>query len=237
MASDCSWACIKRGPWSILTHVDTAFQDPRPTHGHHDLFSFDLSAFGVPIIVDPCRSNYAAARDSEEAGILDEWHNTVIVDEARTGFVSRGYMPPKLCKSLRPKPKVEIDDTGLQIYVDSIPTLRPEVSVERVFTGSFVDDLKIKTRLSVFDSSVLRVSQVLYLAGDVRIERGRATIRIAGKEIVLRWVNLPKPVIRPAVRYVGYAHAESCTRLEWSSEVLGPHWESEFCLSVNQALE
>ena len=113
--SDRSCKLARKG-WRLLLHSETAVTDPRVTHGHHDLFSFDLSFEGVPLIVDPGRRNYALPRDEQAAGILEEWHNTFMFKNVRTGFCPRGYMPSSWLESFRSRPRVVSEGMPLRFY-------------------------------------------------------------------------------------------------------------------------
>lgn len=234
IAADGSWARLARGPWSLLTHADVSPGENRPTHGHHDLFSFDLAFNCRPVIVDPGRGNYMAARDEEAAGILEEWHNTVIVGGARTGFVPRGYMPPDWLASFRPQPRVSLTSEGLAVSVDAMPGARGG-QARRMFVLGASGNLRVVTQLSMKDGRALPVRLVLYLAGKARVEDGCARLDAGGSEIVLRWSGLGRPVSRPALRYVGYDTGEPCTRLEWDVVAEGPQWESVIDIAPTEA--
>lgn len=227
IAADGSWARMARGSWSLFAHTDTSPGENRPTHGHHDLFSFDLAFESCPVIVDPGRGNYLSGRDEESAGILEEWHNTVLIGTARTGFIPRGYMPPAWLASFRPRPRVSLGAEGLSVTVDPMPEAG-RASVQRFFSTGSHDGLRIVTRVSLADGAALLVRQVLYLAGEVRVEEGCAHLGVGGREIILRWPGLGRPAWRPALRYVAYETAVPCTRLEWNVRAKGPQWESVF---------
>lgn len=227
IAADGSWARMTRGSWTLLAHADTCPGESRPTHGHHDLFSFDLAFAGQPVIVDPGRGNYLSGRDEEAAGILEEWHNTVMVGTVRTGFVPRGYMPSGWLAAIRPSPVVCLDAEGLHLSIDAMPGM-PNASVHRMFAVDDAGGLRIVTRVSMAAGKPLPVRQVLYLAAEAHVEDECAHLRLDddGREIVLRWSGLGRPAWRPAVRYVAYANGIPCTRLEWNVPTPGARWES-----------
>ena len=233
ISSDRSWARVTTGPWSVLTHADRQVHDNRPTHGHHDLFSFELAYAGTPLIVDPGRKNYLAARDSEEAGILEEWHNTILVDRCRTGFVPRGYMPVNWLNQWRSCPEIDADDAGLAIRL-VVPKEIPGVSrIQRTINCSDPNRLVIVNQVSRTSSRAIDVLLVLYIMGRVREEDGRVEVDCGGRAFVLSWKGLGKPLMKAASRYVSYGIAESCTRLEWRTDVETNAWESAIMISLS----
>ena len=233
LACDKSWARVTAGPWSVLTHADRQVHDNRATHGHHDLFSFELAYGGTPLIVDPGRKSYLAARDSEDAGILEEWHNTIMVNQCRTGFVPRGYMPVSWLKQWRSGPELEADEAGLAIRLDA-PREIPGVSrVQRTIDCSAPNQLVIVNQVSRTSSRAIDVLLVLYIMGRVREEDGRVEIDCGDKHFSLSWTGLGRPLMRAASRYVSYGIAEPCTRLEWRTDVEASAWESAIKISLS----
>jgi hypothetical protein len=50
-AKDNSWVRLANNNWSLMAHSDMHSDDHRATHGHHDLFSFELAFEGIPVVV------------------------------------------------------------------------------------------------------------------------------------------------------------------------------------------
>jgi hypothetical protein len=231
MSSDKSWARVTTGGWSMLAHADRQPHDNRSTHGHHDLFSFELAFDGVPLVVDPGRKDYLAARDSEEAGILEEWHNTILVDQRRTGFIPRGEMPTTWLEQWRSCPELEANDQGLAIRLVA-PCEVPGVSrIERAISCTDPKALVIANQVCRTGTRTAHVLLVLYVMGKVRQAERWVEIELGDKKFTLRWAGLDKPQIRAALRYPSYGRAEPCTRLEWRADVEEKHWESSIIIS------
>lgn len=230
-SSDKSWARATMGKWSMLAHADRQPHDNRSTHGHHDLFSFELAFDGVPLVVDPGRRDYLAARDSEEAGILEEWHNTILVDQCRTGFVPRGYMPTTWLEKWRSCPELEADEKGLAIRLVA-PGEVPGVSrIERTIRCSDTNQLVIANQICKTQRRRIHVLLVLYVMGKVSQADGSLELELEGQQFTLRWSGLDRPLIRAALRYVSYGCAEPCTRLEWRIDIEAAVWESAIMIS------
>ena len=236
-SSDGSWGRVTTGQWSILTHADRQSHDNRTTHGHHDLFSFELAFAGTPLIVDPGRKSYSAPRDSEDAGILEEWHNTIMVNRARTGFVPRGYMPADWLKQWRSRPELEVSETGLGIRLDA-PHEIPGVSrIQRTIQCLAPDRVRIVNQVFKNTAGGIDVLLVLYLMGEVRLTGHRADVTLGGRCFRLNWAGLGTPLIRLVSRYVSYGSAEPCTRLEWNIEAETGTWESVITVELSGSNE
>lgn len=237
MSSDRSWARATLGAWSMLAHADRQPHDNRSTHGHHDLFSFELALDGVPLVVDPGRKDYLAARDSEEAGILEEWHNTILVDQRRAGFVPRGYMPTTWLEQWRSCPELEANDEGLAIRLVA-PCEVPGVSrIERTISCTDPKVLVVANQVCRTASRMAHVLLVLYIMGKVRQAERWVEVELGDKHVTLGWAGLDRPQIRPALRYVSYGRAEPCTRLEWRVDVEERDWESTIMISPTGNIE
>jgi len=210
--------------------------DPRATHGHHDLFSFDLSCDGLPLIVDPGRRNYALARDAQGAGILEEWHNTFMLDGIRTGFYPRGYMPAAWLESFRPCPAVVRESGALRVELrDKLPA--GVTLMERSFASDPEGGMRIVSTLVVSDAQPRSLRLVLHLAGEVEVGPHGARIAHCGKRFLLDWHNLSEPTVQAVERYVAYEHAEPCRRLEWLVPVESPRWEAVFSIKKEECLQ
>ena len=216
--------------WRLLLHSDTMVADPRVTHGHHDLFSFDLSFDGLPIIVDPGRRNYAIVRDAPAAGILEEYHNTLIVDETRTGFCPRGYMPTNWLKSFRACPTIVRKGNTLNVSLqEKLP--RGIKLMDRTFISKSAGGVQILSTVAISDGKPHLIKLLLHLAGKVELKTAGALIIHENARFFLDWGNLPKPTMKPVERYTAYEQVESCLRLEWLLSVNSPHWESIFSIA------
>ena len=236
LAGNGSWASLNREGWRLLLHADTAVTDPRATHGHHDLFSFDLSCDGLPLIVDPGRRNYALARDAQGAGILEEWHNTFMVDGVRTGFYPRGYMPAAWLESFRPCPALVRDGDALRVALrDKLPT--GVALMERSFAPEPEGGMRIVSTLLASDAQPRSLRLVLHLAGEVEVGPQGARIAHGSARFFLTWHNLPEPTVQAAERYVAYEQPEPCRRLEWLVPVAAPRWEAVFSISREECLQ
>jgi hypothetical protein len=235
-ADNGSWASQSHDGWRLLLHADTAVTDPRATHGHHDLFSFDLSCDGLPLIVDPGRRNYVLARDAQGAGILEEWHNTFMLDGVRTGFYPRGYMPAAWLESFRPRPAVVRDGDALRVALrNKLPA--GVALIERSFARQPRGGMRIVSTLIVSDVQPRSLRLVLHLAGEVEVGPRGACIAHGGTRFFLDWHNLPEPTAQAVERYVAYEHAEPCRRLEWLVPVESPHWEAVFSIKKEECLK
>jgi hypothetical protein len=232
MSSDRSWARVTTGAWSMLAHADMHPHDNRPTHGHHDLFSFELAFDGMPLVVDPGRRNYLAARDSEEAGVLEEWHNTLLVDQCRTGLVPRGYMPTRWLEQWRTRPELEANVNGMEIRLVAPREVRGVSRIQRTIDGSDPNRLVITNQVCKSTPRSVPVLLVLYLMGEVRQAGPWVELELADKRFTLSWTGLDRPRIRTASRYVSYDCAEPCTRLEWTSVAGTGVWESTITISL-----
>ena len=184
LAENGSWATLSHNSWRLLMHADTEVSDPRVTHGHHDLFSFDLSYDGLPLIVDPGRRNYSLSRDSQGAGILEEWHNTLMLDGIRTGFCPRGYMPSVWLESFRMCPTVVQYDDTLRVSLSDCQ-LEGVSLIERSFVRKQDGGLKIVSTLVLSESKPRSLRLVLHLAGEVEIVHGGANITQSGTRFFL----------------------------------------------------
>jgi Heparinase II/III-like protein len=236
LAGNGSWASLNRDGWRLLLHADTEVADPRATHGHHDLFSFDLSCDGLPLIVDPGRRNYALARDAQGAGILEEWHNTVMLDGVRTGFYPRGYMPTAWLESFRPCPSVVRDGDAICVALrDKLPA--GVVLIERSFVREPGGGMRVVSSMTVSDAQPRSLRLVLHLAGEVEVGPRGARIAHGGRRFLLDWHNLPEPTAQAVERYVAYEHAEPCRRLEWLVPVESPRWEAVFSIKKEEFLQ
>lgn len=234
-ADDCSWARMIRGPWAILTHADTHPDDDRSSHGHHDLFSFELAWDGIPLVIDPGRRSYFPERDSEEAGVLEEWHNTFYVDNVRTGFIPRGYMPKSWLSRFRLHPYLELDQTCLSIHLTT-PVTMPGISkIHRAFSVTPHGSLRIRNRIRLDFARQASVTLVLYVQGKVQPADGGLAIEIGEAKFLVRYQDLGTPHIRPATRYIAYDTPRTCCRIEWNVTATGPQWEAD--IEFSQALK
>lgn len=225
-AADGSWVRLANNKWSLIAHADMHPDDSRATHGHHDLFSFELAFDGVPIIVDPGRKNYLAGRDHEEAGILEEWHNTLLVNNKRTGFVPRGYMPASWLQNIRTCPCVAVADQCLEIRLDSPREVPGIFSIQRILNLSDEKIVKISNWVIRNNAHPADVKLVMYVMGIASLEDDELKLGIGALEFMIRWRGLSAPVLRDAIRYVGYGISEPCTRLEWVAVAADREWES-----------
>jgi len=225
-AKDNSWVRLANNRWSLMAHSDTHTDDNRATHGHHDLFSFELAFDGIPIVVDSGRKNYLADRDHEDAGVLEEWHNTILVDGKRTGFVARGYMPVSWLQNIRTCPHVAVEDQCLDIRLDA-PREAPRIScIQRILNLADEKVVVVSNRVIKNNVAPTSVKLVMYVMGNACLINGGLKLEIGVLEFMLRWKGLGIPVLRNAFRYRGYGISENCTRLEWSEVVTGRVWES-----------
>ena len=72
---------VMRSEWGPSAHYLIADTGPYGgPHGHEDLLSFELSAAGVPIIVDPGSYTYAADDPFRNYFVGSSGHNTMLVD-------------------------------------------------------------------------------------------------------------------------------------------------------------
>lgn len=223
---DGSWVRMADKKWSLLAHSDMRPDDNRATHGHHDLFSFELAFDGFPIVVDPGRKNYLAGRDHEEAGILEEWHNTILVDGKRTGFVARGYMPTPWLAKIRTQPHVAFADRQLEIRLDE-PQEMPGIGcVQRVLNLADERTVLVSNRVIKHRAAPASVKLVMYVMGKSCLMGDGLKLEIGAMDFELRWKGLGVPVLRDNFRCVEYGIAEPCTRLEWTESVTSKEWES-----------
>lgn len=225
-ARDNSWVRLANSRWSLMAHADTHTDDNRATHGHHDLFSFELAFDGVPVIVDPGRKNYLSGRDHEEAGILEEWHNTILVDGKRTGFVARGYMPVAWLQNIRTRPHVAVENQCLEIRLDAPREVPGVACIQRILNLADEKAVTVSNRVIKNNLAPTSVKLVMYVMGNVRLMDGGLKLEIGAREFMLRWKALGAPVLRDTLRYRGYGISEPCTRLEWSEIASGREWAS-----------
>lgn len=233
LAENSSWATLNHNNWRLLMHADTEVSDPRVTHGHHDLFSFDLSYDGLPLIVDPGRRNYSLSRDSQGAGILEEWHNTFMLDGVRNGFCPRGYMPSVWLESFRYCPTVVHYNDTLRVSLSDCKVQGVSL-IERSFVSESDGGLRVVSTLVLSEAKPRSLRLVLHLAGEVEIVHGGAHIAHGDAHFFLAWDNLPEPTVQVAERYTAYERAEACCRLEWRVSVLGHRWEATFYINKEQ---
>lgn len=226
LARDGSWARLERGPWSLITHADTHPDDNRASHGHHDLFSFELAYEGRPLIVDPGRGNYLTARDSEEAGILEEWHNTLMLNGYRTGFIPRGYMPVEWLRSFRLRPELVLNESGLTIRVLAFPKRKDLQEITRSFAITTSGALRVTSFVSLTRNA--SISMILYVLGECSHADDGLLVHTDDGEFMIRWRGLDEVRCRPARQYIAYDTSRQCTRIEWSARAAAPHWEAEF---------
>lgn len=225
-AEDNSWVRLANNKWSLMAHSDIHTDDNRATHGHHDLFSFELAFDGIPIVIDPGRKNYLAGRDHEEAGILEEWHNTILVNDKRTGFVARGYMPVSWLQNIRTRPRVALADHCLEIQLDSPREVPGVSSIRRVL--NLADEKIVKISNQVIKNNVYPadVKLVMYVMGNASLMDDGLKLGVGVLELMIRWKGLGVPELRDAIRYVGYGVSEPCTRLEWITVATDKEWKS-----------
>jgi hypothetical protein len=231
-AADNSWVRLANNKWSLLAHADMHTEDNRATHGHHDLFSFELAFDGIPIIVDPGRKNYLAGRDQEEAGIVEEWHNTILVNGKRTGFVPRGYMPASWLQKVRTRPCVAVADQCLEIRLDSPREVPGISSIQRILNLADEKIVKIYSRVIKSNAHTADVKLVMYVMGNVSLSDGGVKLEMGAMGFMIRWKGLGAPALRDAIRYVGYGISEPCTRLEWVTVAAAREWESIIEISM-----
>nr|WP_319564277.1 heparinase II/III family protein [uncultured Rhodoferax sp.] len=236
-ALDNSWVRIRNHGWSLIAHVDVHPDDSRSTHGHHDLFSFELAFGGQPVIVDAGRGNYLAGRDREAAGILEEWHNTIMVNGRRTGFVPRGYMPISWLKRIRTAPRVSAESQRLEIRLDA-PHEVPGIScIQRTWLWADERTAIVTNRVRKELVSQASIKLVLYVMGQVSEAEGGLRLQIGTNSFLLCWNGLDMPVLKDAVRYAAYDVPEPCTRLEWIVISQDSDWESDFKISALESIE
>lgn len=225
-AKDNSWVRLANNKWSLMAHSDMHPEDNRATHGHHDLFSFELAFNGIPIVVDPGRKNYLAGRGHEEAGILEEWHNTILVGGYRTGFVARGYMPIPWLEKIRTRPHVAVEDQRLEIRLDAPREVPGISSIQRVLNVADGQRVIVSNRVIKNNASPTSVKLVMYVMGNACLMDGWLKLEIGALEFMLCWKGLDAPVLRDAFRCVEYGISEPCTRLEWDVIAIGIEWSS-----------
>ncbi len=236
-AQDNSWVRLRNHDWSLIAHADVHPEDNRSTHGHHDLFSFELAFGGQPLIVDAGRGNYLAGRDLEAAGILEEWHNTIVVNGKRTGFVPRGYMPISWLKKIRTAPRVSAENLGLEIRLDA-PHEVPGIScIQRTWEWADERTTIVTNRVKKEHASQASVKFVLYVMGKACSTKEGLRLEIGANSFLLSWSGLDMPMLREGVRYVAYDVAEPCTRLEWLTSISSKDWESSFRISALESFE
>lgn len=224
MSADGAWLRLARGPWSLLAHTDTHPDENRSSHAHHDLFSFELACDGVPVIIDPGRRDYRSERDTEAAGTLEEWHNTLMLAGHRTGFMPRSYMPPAWLARFRARPRVVLAEGGADIILDGHPA--SGVSLAR--SVRVIDDRRVTIRNTVTPGPlrVATVIMVLYVRGSVTVGSQQLRLASGGQVFTLAWRGLAPPQLRSATQYVAYAAGVPCTRLEWRVDIGDTPWES-----------
>lgn len=225
-AKDKSWVHLANNKWSLIVHSDIHTDDNRATHGHHDLFSFELAFDGIPVVVDPGRKSYLVGRDHEEAGILEEWHNTILVNGKRTGFVARGYMPVSWLQNIRTRPCVALADHCLEIRLDSPREMPGISSIRRVLNLADGKIVKISNRVIKNNVYPADVKLVMYVMGNASLVDDGLKLRVGALELMICWKGLGIPELRDALRYVGYGISEPCTRLEWITVATDKEWES-----------
>lgn len=226
LSNDKSWARLANDKWSLLAHSDTHTHENRVTHGHHDLFSFELAFDGTPIIVDSGRKNYLTGRDDEEGGILDEWHNTILVDGHRTGFVPRGYMPVSWLDSIRTCPNIVLEEGSLDICLDAPHEVPGISSIQRILNLADDNKLEIFNRITAGSTRRSEIRLVMYVLGNVSVLEDGMKLNMNDRTFMLRWKGLDMPAWRATSRYIGYGMSEPCTRLEWRSNMSGKEWTS-----------
>lgn len=236
-AQDSSWVRIRKHGWSLIAHADVHPDDNRSTHGHHDLFSFELAFNGQPLIVDAGRGNYLSGRDHEAAGILEEWHNTILVNGKRTGFVPRGYMPVSWLKKIRTVPRVLAENQRLEIRLDAPHEVPGISSIQRTWEWADARTAIVTNRVKKEHASQDSVKLVLYVMGKVSKAEGGLWLEIGANRFLLSWSGMDTPMLRDAVRYTAYAVAEPCTRLEWLASITTKDWESNFRISALESFE
>lgn len=234
--SDGSWTRLANNNWALLAHSDTHPDDSRVTHGHHDLFSFELAFQGIPFIVDSGRKNYLAARDHEEAGILEEWHNTILVNEKRTGFVPRGYMPASWLATIRTRPHVTLHDQYLEIRLGAPHEVPGISSIQRVLNLADDSTVLVSNRVISKHAAPKNVKLIMYVMGNAHLADGCLKSKVGMQEFMLRWVGLRTPMLRESIRYSGYGISEPCTRLEWNEAAAGTEWESTIEITACEGL-
>ena len=225
-ADDNSWVRMNHERWHLLAHADMHTDDNRATHGHHDLFSFELSFGNIPVVIDPGRKDYLAGRDEEEAGILEEWHNTILVDSCRTGFVPRGYMPVPWLKKNRTRPRVMAGEGSLSIRLDG-PVEVPGVScIKRVLNLADGGRVLVTSQIMKKHVRPTNVRLVLYLAGNACLTDEGLELRVGSTSFLLRWQGMGCPSLRNSCRYISYGVSEPCARLEWDVTTTQAEWFS-----------
>jgi len=223
---------IRKGKWSLIAHSDVHVTDNRSTHGHHDLFSFELAYDGIPVIVDPGRGSYLAGRDLAEAGILEEWHNTILVNNKRTGFVPRGYMPASWLTGFRTRPSTSASGRQLKIRLDA-PREVPGIScIRRVVDLQDGHRVIVTNLVTSGKKPCTNIKLVLYVAGQVSKTDSAIMVETGAHKFRLCWSGIDAPLIERATRYIAYATPEPCTRLEWTATATEQNWESKFEILV-----
>jgi Heparinase II/III-like protein len=236
-AQDSSWVRLRNHDWSLITHADVHTDDNRSTHGHHDLFSFELAFAGQPVIIDAGRGNYLAGRDLQEAGILEEWHNTILVNRKRTGFVPRGYMPSGWLRKTRSVPHVSSESQRLEIRLDN-PQEIPGIScIQRTWEWEDAQTVTVTNRVLKNNSPHANAKIVLYVMGSISPEKEGLKLEIGANKFLLNWNGLSMPKLEESVRYTAYAVPESCTRLEWLAQITTDDWKTSFKISTLEDLK
>lgn len=226
------WIRLESGNWSLLAHSDTLISDNRTTHGHQDSLSFELAWKGLPVVIDRGRRDYRSPIRSHEAGILDEWHNSILINGSRIGFRPRGFMSPDWLGKRLPKPKFTVDSNYAKIVVDnSQGFIAPHIKeIERTWRIDG-NEIKISTALSgigVYDLRLFLVfpDSLIENAG----ETGFKLCSLDGDIIPLRWEGMTLSGLSTVECYPSYGVTKPCQRVEWSSKVKLP-WEGSFILS------
>ena len=75
----------------LLFNASEAGVNGRGSHGHNDALSIEVSAFGVPFIVDPGTYLYTANLDARHLFRSTAYHSTVQVDDAEQNTIDKAF--------------------------------------------------------------------------------------------------------------------------------------------------
>jgi len=223
------WVRLRKGAWGVLLHNDRRLEDTRASHGHNDVFSFELAWEGIPVVVDPGRRDYRSPLWGPEAALLEPYHNGLMVDERGAGFRPRPFMKGDwLVRHVR-RATVSCTGNGATMTLRAPPQLPGVERIERSWALT-QEGLMVVTRLC--SSRAVEVRQFLRLNSESMDPVGPGCWHVAvsgGPVLALKIPGVSAVDVHLARRFPRYGADTSCIVASWIVPVDGD-WLGHFSI-------
>jgi hypothetical protein len=223
------WFGFRKHQWSVLGH-NRQYVDVRDSHAHQDEFSFELAYRGVPVIVDVGRKNYVAGGSSAQAAVVDEWHNSVLINGQRLSFRPRYFMSADWLVTHLTQAILNVGLNKISLSLDHPKQVEHLELFERRW---YYDDNKLKIEThAVFDkAATLTFWLVLNTQRLLPYGENCLLLEVDRKLLKLEWSGMSAPDVEESDCYPYYGYAEPCKRLRWSVKCHPGQWLGEWWLS------